>query len=371
MKKKLFTPRLNGAPGPDTTASQVRPSSLTAHRREIDPQRVLFIGGLGRSGTTMLELSIATDDRVVSLGEVTHLWRRSLLDDESCGCGLAFSRCTFWQTVGEVAFGGWTHVDAQRVMDLKRRLDRSLQTPRLRAGLGNSTWRAEVREYASYYARIYQAASAITGCPVVVDSSKQASLPHLLRADPQIDLRVLHCVRDSRAVAYSWTKKVARPESQSDHHAFMVQYSPPQTALKWMQHNIVVEGLRSYGMPVQRVRYEDWAADPRGVVERIITFTGLPRQSNDSLGARTVTLTNAHTCSGNPARFRRGTVTVQADERWREELPAASRRLVTAATLPMLTIYGYLRPRQDRLNRTRPSGPKTGDSSMTPRSTEQ
>lgn len=306
-------------------------------------QRVLFIGGLGRSGTTILELSIATDDRVVSLGEVTHLWRRSLLDDESCGCGNAFRRCPFWRAVGQRAFGGWDRVDANRVIELKRRLDRSLQTPRLRLRLGTASWHTEVREYASYYARIYQAAAAVSGCSIVVDSSKQASLPHLLRLDPRIDLRVLHCVRDSRAVAYSWTKKVARPESQTERHAFMVQYSPPQTALKWVQHNVVVEGMRSYGVPVRRVRYEDWAADPSGEVGRLLTFAGLPPRPNPRLGPDWVTLAEAHTCSGNPARFRRGTVTIQPDERWRTNLSSTNQRIVAAITLPMLHAYGYRR----------------------------
>ena len=197
------------------------------------------------------------------MGEVTHLWRRSLLDDESCGCGRAFSECDFWREVGRVAFDGWGNVDAQRVIDLKRRLDRSLHTPRLRLALGGSSWKADVREYAEYYARIYRAAAAVTGCTVVVDSSKQASLPHLLRSDPTIDLRVLHCVRDSRAVAYAWTKQVTRPEAIGQRHAQMVRYPPLQTAVKWLQHNLVVEGLRTYGIPVRRVRYEDWAADPR------------------------------------------------------------------------------------------------------------
>lgn len=316
---------------------------------QLGSPTTLFIGGLGRSGTTILELSMATDDRVISLGEVTHLWRRSLLDNESCGCGVPFSECAFWHRIGQVAFGGWDRVDAHRVISLKKRLDRSLQTPRLRVGLGSAAWRADIREYASYYARIYRAAAHVSGCTVVVDSSKQASLPHLLRTDPTIDLRVLHCVRDSRAVAYSWTKQVVRPEAHAGDHTHMVRYAPSQTALKWLQHNLVVEALRTYGVPTLRVRYEDWANQPRKEVLRTLEFAGLEPRENSNMGDTWVLLGEAHTCSGNPARFRRGTVTVRRDERWTSQLPRWSQLLVSTITMPMLAAYGYLpRPRRPR-----------------------
>src|SRR5699024_2144381 len=141
---------------------------------------VLFIGGIGRSGTTVFELSLGTDERVVPLGEVVHLWQRSLIDDEPCGCGEPFSQCSFWTEVGARAFGGWDRVNAERVLTLRHRIDRTVRTPQLAARVGGSAWHADVREYASYYSRIYRAAVEVSGSSVVVDSSKQASLPYVL-----------------------------------------------------------------------------------------------------------------------------------------------------------------------------------------------
>ena len=62
--------------------------------------RVLFLGGLGRSGTTLLERLLGQLPGVSPLGEVVHLWQRDLVDDERCGCGDRFSACGFWQKVG-------------------------------------------------------------------------------------------------------------------------------------------------------------------------------------------------------------------------------------------------------------------------------
>lgn len=305
---------------------------------------VLFIGGIGRSGTTVFELSLGTDDRVQPLGEVIHLWQRSLIENESCGCGTPFSNCEFWQRVGQEAFGGWGKVDVERVISLKQRIDRTIRTPQLAFRLGGATWLAEVREYASYYSRIYRAAALTSGRSLVVDSSKQASLPYVLRYARGIDLRVLHCVRDSRAVAYSWTKKVTRPESgTAGGNRHMRRYPPGVLALKWIQHNVVIDALRLHGVPTSRLRYEDWAIDPVASLRSALSFVGLAPETNDRVDQRWVDLPTNHTCSGNPMRFTQGRVEIRRDESWQESLSRGSRFLVTSITAPALAAYGYAR----------------------------
>lgn len=315
---------------------------------EADPLTavpVLFIGGIGRSGTTVFELSLGTDDRVVPLGEVVHLWQRSLIDDEPCGCGEPFSRCSFWIEVGRRAFGGWHRVDPERVIELKRRIDRTIRVPQLAARVGGTTWSADVREYASYYSRIYRAAIDATGTSLVVDSSKQASLPYVLRYADDVDLRVLHCVRDSRAVAYSWTKQVPRPESTRVEARFMTRYSPALLAVKWVQHNLVIDGLRLGRIPTKLLRYEDWVADPVAAHRSALAFAGLDPRANNDVDHDWVDLPTTHTCSGNPMRFTAGRVQIRSDEKWKSSLPRRSRVLVTALTAPVLATYGYGRTR--------------------------
>ena len=60
----------------------------------------------------------------------------------------------------------------------------------------------------SYYARTYAAIAQVSGRRVVIDSSKHASLAFCLSTSPALDLRVVHVIRDSRAVAYSWSRVV-------------------------------------------------------------------------------------------------------------------------------------------------------------------
>lgn len=324
------------------TSGSAAPSRPTHERHRVS---TLFIGGVGRSGTTILELSLGTDPRVVSLGEVMHLWERCLIGDERCGCGVVFSACPFWTKVGERAFGGWSAIDAERVLLLKRTFDRTVRTPQLAFRSGGRRWRQDLAEYTSYYVRLYAAAAQVSGADVVIDSSKQASLPHILRQDQRLDLKVLHCVRDPRAVAYSWSKLVERPEARAGVRSVMTRYPPSVLALTWLRHNLVIDALRVLGVPTMRMRYEDWVNGPDAALRRVLSFLGLAERPNEHVGHDWVEIPAAHTCSGNPMRFQTGRIRVRRDDEWQQLLTERSRRLVTAVTGPLLSAYGYRRTR--------------------------
>lgn len=306
------------------------------------PVRVLFLGGVGRSGTTLIERSLDTSEEFTALGEVMHMWHRSLVLNELCGCGRKFSQCPFWTEVGQRAFGGWGNVDTERLARLKNTLDRASRVPQLALQLGSRPWRADLADYADHYARVYAAAAATAGTRVVIDSSKQASLPFILMHDRRIALRVLHCVRDSRAVAYSWTKTVARPEAQEHSAETMQRYSPARMCLTWLLHNSVLELLPPRRVPTMRLRYEDWVQDPSASFDRIMRFCRLPMSTSCAVGRSAVELGVSHTCSGNPMRFREGHVPIEPDERWRHSFHGGARHVVTVATSPLLVAYRYI-----------------------------
>ena len=171
--------------------------------------RVLYIGGLGRSGSTLVERLAGQLAGACAVGELVHLWERGIRLGERCGCGAPFGRCPFWEQAGKTAFGGWDEVDPGRVAALRSRVDRNRHIPAL-ARPGSARPRAgagELAEYTSYYARLYAAIAEVSGAELVIDSSKHPSLAHCLRWQDGVDLRVLHLVRDSRAVAYSWGRR--------------------------------------------------------------------------------------------------------------------------------------------------------------------
>ncbi|MGP4026721.1 sulfotransferase [Actinomadura sp. 3N407] len=313
------------------------------------PVRVLYLGGLGRSGTTLIDRLVGELPGVVSLGEVVHLWERGIAAGETCGCGERFRECPFWTEVGRAAFGGWDAVDLEHFRRLREPVDRIRHIPALSRREPPGGLRADLDGYVEYYLRLYAAVRDVSGAELLVDSSKHASLAFCLRwarlAD-RLDLRVLHVVRDSRGVAQSWAKQVRRPEATaSSDEEWMARWSPGRVALHWNAENGAFGLLARRGVPVENVRYEEFVADPREGLLRIAAFAGLTVEETglSFLDGRTATLSKNHTASGNPMRFKTGPVEVRADDAWRSAMPGLRRGLVTSATLPMLARYGYLR----------------------------
>src|SRR5207253_8405334 len=130
-----------------------------------------------------------------------------------CGCGLAFSNCKFWTRIGDRAFGGWVNVDFEKMLTEDARFARHRSMPQLMAHLLSKKRSAALREYRGLLGNLYSAIKEVSGCAVIVDSTKRASYALLLRDVPGVDLRLVHLVRDSRGVAYSSLKSfIERPE---------------------------------------------------------------------------------------------------------------------------------------------------------------
>ena len=302
---------------------------------------VLYIGGSGRSGSTLLEGLIAELPDVTVLGEVAHLWERGIVLDELCACGAPFHSCEFWTAVGDRAFSGWQHVDIERVRMLKSAVDRQrrmLQTTRRRP---SPRIHEQSVEYAEYFRRVYDAAAEVAGTKIVVDSSKVAPTALALSHDQRIDLRVLHIVRDSRGVAYSWSKSVSRPETGGTE--MMPQLSSRASTQLWISHNLSITALAYRGVPVSRIRYEDMLEDVAGAVGGAWQALGLPGVPEFPLeDDGTIELHPTHSVAGNPMRFKTGVTTLRPDTAWKTEMSARNKRIVTAMSYPALKWYRYL-----------------------------
>ncbi len=310
--------------------------------RGLQTVPVLYVGGMGRSGSTILERLIGQIEGVCNLGEVVFLADRGVRENQTCGCGQLFADCPFWTQVGELAFGGWDTVDVDRLDHLYRTVDDVKYTPRMLLPRSTGDFDRRRAEYTSFFHRVYAAAAEVSGAAFIVDSSKVTSLVYALSHEKGIGLRLLHLVRDPRGVANSWTRHVRRPEI-TDHEEFMPVYRPSYMAALWSGHNLLLAALRLRGVSAYRLNYELFTADPRGALQAVARFLGRPDAALDFVAPdnRTVTLSTTHSVAGNPMRFQTGPVAVKRDRRWRREMPRRAQLLVGAITLPVARAFGY------------------------------
>jgi hypothetical protein len=312
--------------------------------------KVLYIAGVGRSGSTLLERMLGALPDCVNAGELNAVFSRVAVQDQRCGCGTPFSACPFWTAVGDHAFGGWAAVSA-RMSVLQPRVVRQRHLPRIVTGAAGRTYRRELAEYLDAHERLYRAVAAVSGAEVVVDASKSAAQLAALSRIDDLDLRVLHLVRDPRGVAHSWNKAgIRKPQSRTGDT--MGTYAPHRLAVLWSALELECTALAAARPHATRVRYEDLVARPRQTLERTLAAVGLPDQAGglDHVGRHSVVLAPSHGVAGSRSRFVSGHIDLRLDDAWRSALPPNARRVVTTVTLPQLLGYGYVgrRPRGAR-----------------------
>ena len=311
-------------------------------RAAAPPVRVLYVGGVGRSGTTVLDRMLGQVPGVCSLGEVVHLWLRGLFENDLCGCGRPFRTCEFWSEVGKEAYGGWDQLDPRGMVDLKYAVDRHRFIPFMLAPAAWPSFRRDLGRYSQYLSQLYRAIQKVSGASLIVDSSKHAPFAFILRQVEGVDLRIVHLIRHSNGVAYSWTKRVRRPEVTA-REAYMATYGPARMAGRWVAFNLLFEGLRRLGIPTLGLRYEDLVQEPRQALVRILRFAGHPFDQDDLgfVGDDWIELGEGHNPSGNPMRFEQGRIPFRLDEEWRRKMPADEQAAVARITAPLLRRYGY------------------------------
>jgi hypothetical protein len=256
---------------------------------------IAYVAGYGRSGSTLLDVVLGAGDAVVSLGEVGMLWR--LLDDPAahCSCGEAIAKCPYWGPV----VAAFADAGAPSAADCDR-LSRSHEHW-VRGWFKGE--RKAVEGYGKCWRAVLGAAAAACGARLVVDSSKTAYRhfwrPRALCGYAGADVRLLHLIRDPRAVVASCMKgqnsRLAKGDDRTRPFAWAI------ALIGWAVANV---GARLNARRLGRekllvVQYENLLSEPEHELARIGRFLGVDFSAVAERMRRGEALPVGHLIGGN------------------------------------------------------------------------
>ncbi|MFV1965320.1 MAG: sulfotransferase, partial [Pirellulaceae bacterium] len=275
-------------------------------------------GGSGRSGSTLLDQMLNRHPLIQSVGEVHRLNLYARTNKETCTCGRTVMECPFWLKVqGELQRGTDTQEgpalktrevmlqckDLGRVANLVHRASLVLGNRWLHHGLSTAFFRRSHQAMRESQL-VYDAIRRASGCPVVVDSTKDARRLKELYLTQPWPFRLIYLVRDGRAVAASAMRRLG-----VDMRTAARDWLDDNRRSLWVQWSIPAERK-------MRVRYEDLCHFTEPTLRSICRFLDVPYDES----MLQLCKGESHSIGGNPMRFRRDEATVQLDERWRDEL---------------------------------------------------
>jgi len=295
--------------------------------------KFVFICAAGHSGSTLLDLLLGSHPEGISVGEITQLPKNIALNSV-CSCGRHLSECDFWShlitdfgnsidqdlwkspyslNLGFIKAGD--EIDPQHQTRLRmalRKLTYGAEYARLRWRLPTLPFfHREIKEGAAGKTGLFKFILERTKQQFIVDSSKHyLGALSLFEAAPE-ETRVIHLVRDGRAVFNSGIGRGLRPSAALS---------------AWARHcRRSARILKGY-LPesaLLTVHYEDLASRPDDELRRISKFLGIDFRANmlDFAAA------DSHIANGNRMRFVKSSE-IRLDERWRKEL-----------TMPMLHYF--------------------------------
>ncbi|HNQ06142.1 MAG TPA: sulfotransferase [Tetrasphaera sp.] len=300
--------------------------------------RVLYVGGTGRSGSTVVANALGALDDAVSVGEVRYLWERGITENRLCGCGQRFANCPFWQQVLDTAYG----TDVPNAHEVHRRLTEVTQLRTLPGFLRSPAEASQApADLADVLRPLYAAIATVSGASLVVDSSKLPTYAGVLAGVDGLTLDVVHLVRDPRAAAFSWKRTKEQPDRGRP--GLMEQRGVVKSSVLWTAWNAGLERAWRRSQNYTRVRYETFAAHPAETIALLADFvghTGADRVVDDE---GRLHLPPNHTVAGNPARMSAGPTPVRLDNEWATAMNRREVRVVSGLTAPLLGRYGYPR----------------------------
>jgi hypothetical protein len=202
---------------------------------------------------------------------------------------------------------------------------------------------AQWSDLIAYTRRLYEAVADVSGCRVIVDTSKAPFYAAVLSLIPEFDLRCIHLVRDPRGSAFSWfQRRVSSARKKGLEH----RGRPGEAAisLRWLAINALCERVgRAAPGRSMRLRYEDFLAEAEGSLERILLFAGEAPPPAPIVVNNEVEIRPGHIGLGNPSRGEIGRTALRRDDRWRSSMSAFDKAAIAALTLPLFVGYGYHR----------------------------
>lgn len=316
---------------------------IQTQNRELEsnqgPLRVVYIAGVGRSGSTVLDSVLGNHPQIQSVGELLRLSSDAWIHNFYCSCGKRSDECPFWSAVRQ----SWCSTNGGVTVEEYNAIQNEVESYQRWPFMVPERWKNSTvfQLYTEQTVLLLKAIQEVSGCSLIVDSSKAVERAFALSLIPDIDLRIIQLVRDPRGVVWSHRKAFAK-DLQNGLPRDIHSQPAWRAALYWCRMNVQADWLRRrVGAERSMVlRYEDFMLNTQPVLNKIGNFIGMDLANVQQMINEDKKLHFDHTIAGNRVRMK-GELKLKYDQEWRQKLSTWDRRVTEILTAWLMGRYGY------------------------------
>ena len=299
----------------------------------------------------MLDYLLGNHPDAVGVGEIRYLYTHIIREGKgdkhnwACSCGDAIEACSFWKPVLEKVEErggvprqddtGFAIEDGRKFKNLLTLSALLLPVAAYKRWIVRRTQvDAQSQGNLKHCVRYMESIDQLYG-KAIIDSSKKGkqlvNMLGVLGARPNVEVKVIHLMRDPRATTWS---KVKRQGLKHTPWRFM------RSMVSWVTENAEIRLARSI-VPESdwvSVRYEDLCENLDATLKGISSQIGL---DVNAVGLGQLNKDEKHNICGSPTRFETDRTQVQLERKWLEGIRFSHRLIYCIVARPFLEALGY------------------------------
>jgi len=305
--------------------------------------KVIYIIGAAHSGSTILGAILGTHPNLLDAGELYSHGERVLDSTKvKCSCGETLALCPFWSAVWQDWQARFPNVSVQAYHSRMASYQRLRALARL--SLHQLVPSRDFRTYQAEAVGMIESAISVGHKPSLVDVSKSPIRGLALATLPEIDLRLVHLVRNGLAMIASVYKHHGQKWSQQGMSQKEITVKATNS---WLSANLGAEYvIWASKRPATRIRYEDLIAAPEK------TIRSLSKTFGEDLSDIALRVAAGEPISFGHARGnivgRNGPHPLVAREDWRTNLSREAQGAFSRRAGWLNRHYGYSRESADK-----------------------
>jgi hypothetical protein len=261
--------------------------------------KIIYIAGYSRSGSTILDILLSSHPDIFGTGELVYLFDDWMNSTRSCSCGMTYENCCFWKN-----FKLPEGIDFMEAIKIIRNVE---ERKNVKALAHNSINSDVIQKYELIQSALYSYIFRTSGKHTVIDSSKSsrhmAGRFYALHTYTQLDVYVIHLIKNGLSVVESFVKKGRNwaLEGYGTNDRFMAMRS----SFGWLLANSVALRLAKK-IPLNRylqIKYEELTTQPENTLRRIGEFLDMDLSDIIALVKNKELLQAKHNVGGNRLRL--------------------------------------------------------------------